>query len=795
MACVRGFSASLLVLAAIAAGCGGRRSTHSGQCSPGEKGCACAAGLTCSNGGLECRNGYCIDRLNCSVGTIDCPCGTGDSCSPSLTCSAGVCRSCTNDVTGCPCVSGTCRSLVCDAASVTCRSAKTCSNAGCVAHQQCAPGTATQDATCLISCEPGYLWNVANGTCVPDPAATCLAGLGSIQQACASRLRLCVQDAAGVHCGDCLNGAIEEDGACRAVRACDALGCAAAHRSCTPPGTHADAECGDCEPGFVISENQCVADPTKNCTGIQAACDAKNMLCVEGVSGAMCQGCKGGHILDLAKATCRLPHTCANLPTPCSGGQMCREGMATTDATCYVPCPPCNGEGEDGSWPELTSSGKCICKTKPGYFYSLSGTTGTFPCDADGDGWTREAARFSIDSVDPVIRANARCSLRKVNAFVLENEQGQVLPVPIEPPIPLYETVRNDDQEVLDGEAGSNALPLYGGADGRALRAAELNSLTKACAGPMADFNDNGLSDISEHENAQPIVPSDLVSHFQKYERFSYFIELHSGSHERTTDGLGAYRIKEKKRGISPDNNFAFRYGVEESGIRTSDYWQSCPRSRDAWYNKGAPTVTMDFASLSGPDNLWKGMMHHSQFKCIKIVDDIAYQEADRVAGRHLQTASTLGDPPSSLQDGMQQQDYLHATPNVCAAQPASKGMASSNPVDPVIRCTAKDRSSVQVGQVLWAAVRLVDSSHYSRGCILQCNGYPYLCPGSDPDSPTIQPCYHMCADIAASERLQLGSAESGYRLRGEVPMLPMADSVLGDSAVNTYQIRPPPAR
>lgn len=790
MASARRTAANLLVLSAIACGSGCERPT---ECTPGQKGCACAAGSTCSDASLACHNGTCIDALECLEGTLDCPCKAGNGCNASLTCSAGSCKSCPNDVAGCPCVAGACQSLVCDATSATCRPAKSCGDAGCARLQNCTPGTPTQDAVCLASCEPGYLWNLANGTCVSDPAATCTRGLNSIAQACESWFRECKQEAAGVHCGGCLSGYIEESGACRVAKGCDAQGCAAAHRSCTPPGPHLDASCGDCEPGFRISENQCLADPTTSCSLIQAACAAKNMLCVESESGAVCQGCKSGYLFDAAAASCRLPLSCATLPVPCGNGRTCREGTATTDAACYVPCPPCRGEGEDGSWPELTRNGKCICKTKPGYFYSLSGTTGTFPCDADGDGWVRDAARFSLEGDDPAMRANARCSLRKVNAFVLHNERGETLTVPIDPPISLYETIRNDDQRILNEKAGSNAVPVYGGPGGRALRAIELNSLTKACAGAMADFNDNGLADISEHEKAQPMVPADLVPLFQLYERFSYYVELHRGWYESSAGAMGRYHIREKSRLISAGDNFPIRYGVEESGAWTSDYWQTCPRSRDAWYEEGAPAVTMDFASLSGPGEQWKGMMHHSQFKCVKVVDDVSYREADRKTARHLQTASTLGDPPSRLEEGVKRRDYMRATPNSCAVQPASTDTGSGDSVDPTIRCAAKERSSVQVGQVLWAAVRIGIGTQFDRGCIFQCNGTPYLCPGSDPGSSSAQDCYYACGDMAASEAQVLGDSLNGYRVRGEVPMISTSGEVLGDP--DAYQVRPPPRR
>jgi hypothetical protein len=117
----------------------------------------------------------------------------------------------------------------------------------------------------------------------------------------------------------------------------------------------------------------------------------------------------------------------------------------------------------------------------------------------------------------------------------------------------------------------------------------------------------------------------------------------------------------------------------------------------------------------------------------------------------------------------------------------------SGNPHDPVLGCQAIARSALLPGRVYWAAMRIQDSMQYDRGCISLCNGFPYLCPGSDPESATPQSCYYMCADAAASESTALGEVGEGrYRMRAEVPILPTDGVLLGD-VNNSYQITPPP--
>jgi hypothetical protein len=619
---------------------------------------------------------------------------------------------------------------------------------------------------------------------------------GSIAQSCASANRTCVEDSTAARCGSCLDGYLDEAGTCRAVKSCDAAGCAATHLGCTPPGPHSDAACTGCARGYLASGGACVP---ANCVALQAECEAQNRLCstLPG-GGAACETCKAGYVADAVGPACRLPYTCATLPASCPGGQVCVPGTGSSDAFCRdAACPPCNGPGEGGVWPALTQAGRCICRTLPGFFYTVSGSVGTYPCDADADGWTRVSAWYSIASADPALRENARCDLRRVEGFRLHNEQGQWKHYTLGELVPLYETIRNDDQARLDQVsppgAGSPEVPLYGARYGpaRALRAVELNSLTKACAGERADHNDNRLSDISEW--GRPPVgqapvsagafPAELLHAFELYTRYSYFVELHGGWYEAGPGGApGTYHLAEKDRSGS---SFPLRYGREASGQVTSDYWKDCPRARDVWYSDAAPAVGLDFASASAARG-WSGMTHHSQFKCVRVVDDATYAATDHESSRHVQSVATLGDPSAGAE-----RDHLRAMVNGCFATPeAGRPVASGrNPIDPIITCVASPPAAEQVGGVFWAAVRITASSRYYRGCILQCNGFPFVCPAADPADPSPQECYHVCGDLAASEAKALGDPLR-YWLRGEVPVVPTADGPVEDAS-SGYRLTP----
>lgn len=647
--------------------------------------------------------------------------------------------------------------------------------------------------------------------CACRSGGGCDAGLSCDGQTCAA----CTAGQAGCACRS--NGTCEAGLACGAGEVC--LPCAAGSETCPcrPDGTcSGDLQCRN---AFCVAGGTC-ADGALSCpcrTG--GACDGE-LVCSSGTChtcGSDVPGCPCGQDgvcqgLVCDAGSCRASKSCADL---CNADQQCTPATTTTDAVCLAACktsgyvwnpaasrcepasaicPACNGAGEDGLWPSLTAGGKCICKTKPGYFYTLSGLVGTYPCDADQDGWVRSTAWYAISSTDPALRANARCDLRTVDTFVLHNDQGQQRAFSLGEVLPLYESVRNDDQASLDLDS-SAAVPPYGGAGGRRLRAVELNSLTKACVSERADHNDNQLADISEwgrpssDQAALPsgAFPGGTVHFFELYTRWSYFVELDRGWYEaRGADQPGLYHVAEKDRTIGA--GFPLTYGVEASGFLTSEYWRECPRARDFWYKESLPPIGLDFASVSPPNREWKGMGHSSQFKCVQVVSPDVYAASSPSVNRHLQTVESLGDPVAG--GTLPTQDYLRAMVNACTAEAGGTPGSGKNPTDPVISCSAKLPDPAHLGGVYWAAVRLVNTSSYYRGCILQCDGFPFLCPGTSPTGPAAQKCYHLCGDVAASEAGNLRSG-GGYRLRGEVPATtPVANGPVGDQT-SGYRVTP----
>jgi hypothetical protein len=621
--------------------------------------------------------------------------------------------------------------------------------------------------------------------------------------------------------------------ACRANGTCDA-GLKCRDALCEPCVDGADG-CGciggtTCDAGLTCRDGSCVAlegcvEGTLDCACTVGSGCASTLTCKAGycractsdVAGCPCGvlGCTG--LVCGAEEFCREPYTCATLPASCGAGFACVEGGPDSDAACVpaLVCPPCDQLGEDGPFPQGTSEGKCICRTLFGYFYSVGNFTGTLPCDKDGDGWVRDTAQYALNSADPVIRENARCDLRRVTRVVFHNEAGQELsldtPLADTKGLPLYEKVRNDDQALLDAWPVAMEVPVYG-AGGRKLRAEELNGFTKACAGALADFNGNGVTDVAEWgaplrpevgmgEGSQvaPVdYPAGMLTYFQYYARFSYFLELYRGWYEPgTTPGTGTYHFAEKRRPIAYDDNFPIRYGVEELSLaRTSDYWQSCDRGRDLWFSVGSPAIGMDFASLSGPDRVWRGLMHHSQFKCVWLNPTVYDSLPDHAQARHVQSYDSLAPYQGIDPNPLLRREYLNATPNGCRAVTGSRTVGPDpslkNPREPLIQCDPVRLQDAPPGGVFWTAVRInTDATKYDRGCIFQCGGFPRICPGSDPASPAAKECFYMCADTAASDARVLVSPDgAGYQLRGEVPVAPMANGPLTGSS---YTIRPEP--
>ncbi len=589
-----------------------------------------------------------------------------------------------------------------------CRTVQTCDTLACsTAGRLCEPAGDHTDGRCG-ACRAGY--TEVSGTCEPTPQSVCdpAPAAGSILADCLAEKRQCVNDAAGAYCGDCVSGYSwnASTGACEQKKTCAQLDCGALNRACSD-------------------------DPQGHCTE-----------------------CLSGFVDDPTKDACRAVVTCADLS--CPDGTRCVEGASVTgDAACQQdcgadaiwsglrcePCPPCDGPGEIGRWPVPTRAGNCICETEPGYFYYVGGDIGTQRCDRDGDGWVRQSARTSIEGGDPALEANARCDLRYIDRFILVNESGEEYEHLLRDPLALYESVRNDDAGILAAEWQALGLPpTYGSGTGARLpRPEELNRLTKLCHDVRTDYNDNGVFDVIEFgaQEPAPVLSPDQIP----FNEFSYFMELDRGWYEPPTSsgGYGSYRIVERPRPADP----ALAATATEVPLlydpADGNRWRTCERERDAdWDNIDVLPVGMDLATYYTPpanpyeipNDYWRGMMHHSQFKCLVL------------------SSSPDAKVPTMLRPQDVSADGYRINRCTISGDGAQAGSTAANPWDPPLGCqlvSATD-ASLTAGAVAWGLVPYLDHGPwdttkapvpYERGCRNGCYAALSSCTGYNvnPDS------------------------------------------------------------
>jgi hypothetical protein len=676
-----------------------------------------------------------------------------------------------------------------------CREPVRCDDLYCAdQNRDCTEAEGDEDARC-DACAEGTLES-AGGPCVRQSCAMDADG-ASLGATCAAQNRACTTVDSGARCGGCYAGYVEIDGACQAVVDCEARGCNENDRLCVVDD-EGQARCTSCRAGYREIAGVCSVNPSATCDPAPAAgsvleaCASEHRSCVNDTCGDCeagyywdtargactesvscdscadarrecitenganrCGGCAPDHIVDRASGECRPVVRCDDID--CAQGDVCVEATASTDALCRtdcgeraifnggvcVPCPGCDAQDalgnatELGIEPRATQNGECICQTAPSYFYSLAGEVGAFPCDADGDGWVRQSARVAYDLGDQVLRENARCALRFIDRFALVNERGDRLEVPLEAPLPMFESDRNDDDVLLQVTWDRLGLPTdfdpsYVDAAGAAcatssecaddevcrnghctavpkLTARSLNALTKYCHSVLTDYNDNGVADVEEWAER----PTQRGAERRVLNTFSYFAELHNARWEANGPNadLGAMVITERTRTAGA--------GATHSALTYDDgaadaHWRSCTVRRDVqWADFGRP-IGMDFASYEANpsaylvDNatpLWRGMAHHSQFKCLVVTSEPDDESPHEV------TVADAVDPTRDL--------------NACrlvAVEPAS----DVNPASPQFACTVQT-SAPSAGDVLWASVNYGDYPSaasldgYVRGCVNGC--------------------------------------------------------------------------
>lgn len=679
-------------------------------CEVGQLGCACAAG-TCA-AGLACDDGTCVTSA-CPAGAVGCPCRarTQGACDDGATCLGdGLCYACEGDRAGCPCVDDTCSDgLVC---AGECRGPVSCQDlvddGFCAPNQACGPGP-DGDAVCAPGeCVEGFVF--FGGECVPG-RPNCGDGTpGSLLGTCGAQFRQCVETATDAYCGDCLGDAQAFDGVCVGRLAC-----------------------GDVS---------CFEDEYCDVTGAQPTCAP--LPCPEGsalTSLGECQACNFS----------------------CSG-------------------PGLSGR----VWPFRSADGSCICETTPGYFMLAGGDTEAELCDQDGDGWVREETRDPALLIDGALAANARCGIAEVDTVLLRDEHGLDLRVVscvegllVDPvgdecsqrvPMPLVESLRNDVPGPLPL---ASATPAYGA---RSLLASEVNGLTKACVDGLADFNHDGKADLVEVQAMPHDYANDPNSGRARMRSFSYFMETHR-SYLEVKDGKPRLVIEERRR-CSP-RDFPLRYDPGVDPLSPTDayrpdepslYWRSCQRKVDvefvATVDPIDPKPGFDFAQWSCPDGgaacspravappyvtdlstptpigqkaptnatlcelgtslpgdrVWRGMHHHSQFKCVRVTPD------DVPAGR---PASAFGASGGLLV--MNRCEARDCPPGVANCLESRSVVPGAGAIEPIIDCVADP--TPENGQVGFAAVTydpygLGFTGGYLRGCVNEDHEFrDLLCP------------------------------------------------------------------
>ncbi|MBX7096728.1 MAG: hypothetical protein K1X89_03360 [Myxococcaceae bacterium] len=642
------------------------------DCRRGDEACLCRSNGTC-NAGLMCANQLCV---TCPKGAQNCPCNTGDTCNTGLSCTAGtctpssctagaascpcrgsdpkcdgtaycdtssVCQTCSADVAGCPCGSGnTCGGgLVCDSTSTKCRAAVTCAmqkaNGTCKAHQTCNDATGADGVCVNGSCETDFKWDGTTMSCVacvsPGCTAepTCANGDGGIGDSCDAANRLCSQAGNVASCGACKLGFQENaQKVCVPAAVCNGVTCALTDY-CDTTGAVPTCKMLPCPAG-----------------------QAKTSL-IDGGAGA-CQTCS-------PSPNCNAEGFSGRVWPFMTLGDQC---ICETVSNYFLP------SGNNGQ------ATKCDAD-KDGWVHEDADKNITDPAVlANSRCAIRRAA--SVRLVDEFGTALELTSCKAGGMLPKLADGGAPCSGTGILPLRLLETERND----VPGKANTvSRAPPYGAGDGgvdggvgRLLEASELNSLTKACVATVADYNGNGVDDIAEAAPVPPVgTPDDRV----RLESFAYFMELHTSYFVAPDAGtLGTLVIAERSRCGS---DFPLHYDPAVNARAPNDlyradagltYWRNCGRNRDPNYDQATPLPNLDFAQwdcaatngtcpytppahpneiapvdpaskllrnfgvcemngASPKDGVWRGMMHHSQFKCVNVTATPAANGYDRL--------------------------------------------------------------------------------------------------------------------------------------------------------------------
>lgn len=473
------------------------------------------------------------------------------------------------------------------------------------------------------------------------------------------------------------------------------------------------------------------------------------------------EACVDGFVWDTSLASCRAPRTCAQLGCAAMG-QGCNAATSTTDAECVTDCPAgegfdpqsggcfrcgsgglalsgsCNRTGETRRLIVETGvvDGVCFCETQTGYFPELNHAA---PCDADEDGWVTSAALNAIENAQANVRLNARCDLREIDRVRLTNEAGTSLDDVLTTPLPLYESPRNDG-------ASSATLPTYRSAS---VPAAVLNSFTKGCDTVTADFNHNGLSDVSEGQTDTSSVmgAASLSGYYDRYTAYAYFMELHDGYFLAGSGGApGTYVIAERPRTGSADGVLPLQHASGES----DPYWRHCDRHDDILYSTGGATSRAggDF-SCAGASGCLRAMFHHSQFRCAVGQTLGGYGSATAASaptraiangGGLIWSEGGMNRTLGNTNDCTLTATTFTRTPSFANSELPTFACAPAAASDNGVRAQWVVVDYVSVPTAVTDGTTPIGQANYVRGCINECDELGVTqCPGYDGSNPHLR--------------------------------------------------------
>ncbi len=505
----------------------------------------------------------------------------------------------------------------------------------CAAHRACSE---TPDGPrCEYWCEEGYVATSLSAPCRPcrDGVCTsqddCSPG-GVVPAYCASIQRECVDRDNGPACGECTDGfALDANGDCVAGTACGGMACAEGEFPRPDDVGGCACEPGPCDPGSAYFETS-----------------ADNGACLP----------------------CGFDD-CASNP-----GGLSQYGWTDDEGSCVCLLEP------GWSWPTQNAATTPIRCDEDGDGWMASSAWDAWSRDDAVGEVTRLACRPNfVDRVElrneyGQSRLVYLCESELGEVTIEREPCANILVNPSlrRHALPLVESDRNDRRSQWTAALNdpNSTLELYGYGEGenvgRAPEPAELNTLTRGCV-QGADYNANGILDVEEAQGEESSTV--VMEGWELWSEFAHFMELHTTQYVPATDPLTAGRmvIAEVSR---CDPTFPLDYASVGSASETS-YWRECHRQPDARYDvspQAPPPVGFDFAQWScdtpgsctmapfpyqlntdpvgiwqvdhgavipgeyglcghrgaqsldwgsGGGPAWRGMHHHSQFKCVSV--------------------------------------------------------------------------------------------------------------------------------------------------------------------------------